>query len=178
MEEARQRLMISRPISHVLVPLALAAMSATALAASSKDCTTDCVLTNRSEDQNCALEKTPLTRCENFDAFRDADSKLNKAYSALLKQIGKAEAFRLRTPQRAWIVWRNEQCEEEEDQAKCNNGVCAGVAHGSCILNLTYRRTKELSTFSKDIKAAKAAGFRFEKVKHSEMDDSGGAPDR
>lgn len=128
-----------------------------------KGCQNGCILLNRSEDQDCHLENSPLTRCENFNEFKKEDARLNNEYKKLSAKIGVKDKKMLLQPQREWIRWRDEQCELEDVQANCTNGICAGVEHDNCILSLTARRADELERFNDDIGKAKASGFRFSK---------------
>jgi uncharacterized protein YecT (DUF1311 family) len=52
---------------------------------------------------------------------------------------------KLRESQRNWINWRDSKCDELESY--CTTGSCAGVAHDSCIIDLTNIRAKELQAF-------------------------------
>jgi uncharacterized protein YecT (DUF1311 family) len=69
----------------------------------------------------------------------------------------------LRKTQRSWLDWRLEKCEQIDQQASCDNGVCAGVAHDECIISLTKQRTSELINFKKDLATAKSNNFIFSK---------------
>lgn len=128
------------------------------------NCKDGCILKNRSQDQDCTLEKTPLTRCDKFTTYMNLDKKLNTSYRDLIKQLDKKSTPNLRTSQLAWIKWRDETCDDAEQAANCSNGVCAGVAHDSCILTLTRQRTKELSEFRNDIRIAMDRTFSFSKT--------------
>lgn len=127
----------------------------------SDDCKDNCVLKNRSQDQACALDKTPLTRCENFSRYLAEDSKLNTEYKSLIKKLNSTDATALRTAQRRWLQWRLDKCDEAEDASKCDNGVCAGVAHDACIVTLTKDRTLNFVKFSSDPASAVRANFTF-----------------
>jgi uncharacterized protein YecT (DUF1311 family) len=127
------------------------------------ECKTDCVIKNRSQDQDCALDSTPLTRCESHAGYLKEDKKLNKEYKDLVKALGKDDVATLRKTQRAWLDWRLEECDEVDEKSKCDNGVCAGVAHDECIVALTTQRTTELSRFKQNVQDAKSSGFAFSK---------------
>ena len=124
-------------------------------------CKDNCVLRNRSQDQDCALDKTPLTRCEKFSTYLAEDSKLNAQYKNLIKKLNGKAASALRTTQRAWLQWRLEKCDDMEELSKCDNGVCAGVAHDACIVALTRYRTADLVKFENDPASAVQANFSF-----------------
>jgi uncharacterized protein YecT (DUF1311 family) len=145
--------------SLVLIAFSLVALHSAALA----DGCTDCGLTNRSDDQDCALEKTPLTRCETLRAYMKGDRELNNTYRKLTKQLDANSLSVLKTTQRAWIQWRDDKCEDIEEAANCTNGVCAGVNHDNCVVDLTKKRSNELAGFSKKLQSAKESGFVFDK---------------
>lgn len=127
------------------------------------ECKTDCVLKNRSQDQDCSLDSTPLTRCENYATYMKEDKKLNKEYKELIKALSKEDIANLRKTQRSWLDWRLETCEEADQHANCDNGVCAGVAHDECIVSLTTQRANELSKFRQNVTEAKSSSFNFSK---------------
>lgn len=124
----------------------------------------DRILRSASDDQHCAIEDTPLVRCEKFDEFKKQDSRLNASYQALRASFGKDDAKTLKNMQRKWIAWRDDTCDNAEAAASCTNGMCVGVAHDSCIVRLTERRWGELDSFKADLKKSKAAGFNFSKA--------------
>lgn len=115
---------------------------------------------NQSEDQDCAIEKTPLTRCGEFDSYMNADKILNANYKILLKKLDKTKLVTLKTKQREWIKWRDEKCEEAQEAAGCNSGACAGVEHDMCIVTLTNQRAEELKKFES---AKNETDFNFSK---------------
>ncbi len=89
------------------------------------------------------------------------DRKLNANYKALMQSLSMSDASELKTAQRRWLDWRREECEDADEQAHCDNGVCAGVAHDDCIVSLTALRADELKQFVSAPAAAKAARFTF-----------------
>jgi uncharacterized protein YecT (DUF1311 family) len=125
------------------------------------ECKTDCVIKNRSQAQDCPLDMAPLTRCENYSGYMKEDKKLNKEYKELVKVLDKDNVVALRKTQRSWLDWRIDKCDEVDEQAKCDNGVCAGVAHDECIVALTIQRTNELSRFKQNLQDARSSGFIF-----------------
>ncbi|MQA18135.1 DUF1311 domain-containing protein [Rugamonas sp. FT103W] len=124
-------------------------------------CKDNCVLKNRSQDQHCSLDNTPLTRCEKFPAYIAEDGKLNAQYKNLIKILNGKDASALRTTQRAWLQWRLDKCDDMEELSKCDNGVCAGVAHDACIVALTRYRTADFVKFENDPVSAVRANFSF-----------------
>jgi uncharacterized protein YecT (DUF1311 family) len=123
-------------------------------------CNGDCVLQSAADDQNCAVEKTPLVRCEKFQEFQKRDSELNSAYKALYSSLSKLDQGQLKIAQRKWIKWRDDTCDDVEADANCTNGMCVGVAHDSCVVRLTERRRDELKQISSK-SGTKADRFRF-----------------
>ena len=139
----------------------LLALACSATANGKRHCDVNCILTSALIDQNCALENTPLVRCGNFEEFKDHDNRLNHSYSTLRKILNKADQENLRMIQISWISWRDETCDDLESEANCDNGMCTGVAHDSCMVSLTERRHNELEIFKKSITKAKASNFSF-----------------
>ncbi|NYE59771.1 uncharacterized protein YecT (DUF1311 family) [Duganella sp. 1224] len=127
------------------------------------ECKNDCVLKNRSQDQDCKLDNTPLSRCENYAAYVKEDKKLNKEYKELIKVLSKEDVADLRKTQRSWLDWRLEKCEEVDQNANCDNGVCAGVAHDECIVSLLTQRANELNKFRQNVTGARSSRFAFSK---------------
>ena len=126
-------------MKNIIYLLSLLSVFMCGLAAA--DCITDCVVNNRSGDQDCSLEKTPLTRCEKFSRYVVEDQQLNLRYKSLMKKLSAEESRMLRAAQRDWLAWRLEKCDEVDERHSCDNGVCAGVAHDSCIIDTTRQRT-------------------------------------
>jgi uncharacterized protein YecT (DUF1311 family) len=124
-------------------------------------CNTDCILKSAANDQECKIEKTPLVRCEKFADFITADSILNSEYKNLRQRLSSEDASLLRDVQRNWIKWRDEKCEDAEEDADCQNGICLGVAHDMCILELTRSRASQLNNYKNDIKLARQRKFSF-----------------
>jgi uncharacterized protein YecT (DUF1311 family) len=142
-----------------LLVLLLCCVSSLAVA----ECKKDCVLKNRPQDQDCAIDSTPLTRCENYATYMKEDKKLNKEYKELIKKLSKEDVDTLRKTQRSWLDWRLEKCEEADQMANCDNGVCAGVAHDECVVSLTTQRSNELSRFKHNVPEARTSNFTFSK---------------
>lgn len=57
-----------------------------------------------------------------------------------------AQQGKLRVAQRAWIAWRNANCEAE----KLTGGTMDLIAGSSCFLSMTVRRTIELEELAND----------------------------
>lgn len=78
-----------------------------------------------------------------------------------MKRLGKSDAATLTGTQRQWLDWRLEKCGDIDEQAHCDNGICAGDAHDDCIVSFTLQRADELKRFANDPAAAVAAKFAF-----------------
>jgi uncharacterized protein YecT (DUF1311 family) len=111
------------------------------------------------ERLRCNLDIVPLSRCAVFDDYLAADRKLNLQYGSLIKKLAAPARALLRTRQREWITFRDKKCDEVQVAAKCDNGMCDGVAHDDCMLDLTKIRTAELASFA----SRAASDFAFDK---------------
>ncbi len=74
--------------------------------------------------------------------FKKADADLNSTYKATLAKLKGADADRLRTAQRAWVSYRDAQCNAA--YKRYAGGTIAPVVFTQCKLTLTLNRTKEL----------------------------------
>lgn len=112
----------------------------------------------------CNLQETPLTNEKACARFKVADVALNRSYKKIMVDLNSESRVLLRAAQRVWIRWRDERCDQEQEESGCNyNGSCNGVAHDICIIDLTNQRTQELKQFSGDAKNAKEKRFAFSK---------------
>jgi uncharacterized protein YecT (DUF1311 family) len=91
----------------------------------------------------------------------NVDKKLNVNYKKLRRALSSTQKDDLRKTQKEWIEWRNEKCEAAQEGSGCNNGLCAGVSHDECMVDLTSRRATELLNFSKLPRKAFAEKYRF-----------------
>ncbi|MHB0951799.1 MAG: lysozyme inhibitor LprI family protein [Allorhizobium sp.] len=108
--------------------------------------------------------ENPMTQfdmnvCSDRD-YREADASLNaqwavtknvvKEWDESLKSLGliaKAEQSLLKS-QRAWIQYRDGQCETEE--AGVQGGSMAPMVYSSCLADLTRKRTEELKSLAEN----------------------------
>ncbi|MHA6575454.1 lysozyme inhibitor LprI family protein [Pseudomonas yamanorum] len=134
--------------SLISASLVLASISPSAFADSNKD---------------CDLDKTPLTRCEKYNDFINEDKNLNLSYKELRKKLNYETQPKLKAAQLAWIKWRDNKCDQVQEEAMCSNGLCDGVAHDSCIVDLTKQRERELLQFQKNISDVQSNSFEFSK---------------
>lgn len=108
---------------------------------------------------SCKLDATPLMYERKCEEFVKVDKNLNEHYARLMKMLPAEPKVQLRNVQRTWIEWRDAKCEELE--SGCVTGSCAGVAHDSCIVDLTSKRGNELKAYSKNLRAAEQADFTY-----------------
>jgi len=131
--------MIPQPIKVIAVPAAIGLSFSFAA-----------LLMSNSASANCDLTKVPLTRESRCNEYKADDAKLNSAYRALSGSIDKDKRKDLLKIQREWISWRDEKCDAVQESIQCGNSFCDGVAHDSCVIDLTIRRTKELEFYTKN----------------------------
>lgn len=95
------------------------------------------------EDLNCASPRAQMEMnlCEQAN-FAKADAELNRVYGRLAANAGPAEKKLLRDAERAWIAYRDNECEFE------TSGSVGGSIHpmevAQCLTALTNRRIREL----------------------------------
>jgi uncharacterized protein YecT (DUF1311 family) len=75
-------------------------------------------------------------------ALKKADAELNHVYQKKLKQLPAENAGRLRKAQRAWLAYRDAQCNAAQERYV--GGSIAPVVFVQCRLTLTQSRTKEI----------------------------------
>ena len=90
------------------------------------------------------------------DQFSEADSQLNEAYKEALRVTGSMESFgnreknslvgSLRSAQRAWVVFRDRECEFHYDLAY--PGTAAALDSVICKVRVTRARTAELTEWA------------------------------
>lgn len=109
----------------------------------------------------CDLSKTPLTKDTLCSVFNQKDRELNRQYKSLSKKISLDEKSLLVKSQRKWLQWRDEKCDEIQEEIQCGNSLCIGVAHDKCILDLTSKRTSELTRFIENTAFGTESQFAF-----------------
>ncbi|MBB3259371.1 uncharacterized protein YecT (DUF1311 family) [Paraburkholderia bannensis] len=75
-------------------------------------------------------------------AMKASDQALNETYRALLAKISKSGADQLRKTQRAWLGWRDAQC--EFNTMATNGGTIHSSMYALCIDELTQEQTRRL----------------------------------
>jgi uncharacterized protein YecT (DUF1311 family) len=73
--------------------------------------------------------------------FKKADTALNQAYRSLMSVVGEADRDRLKAAQRAWIAYRDAECNLE---ARPAGGSMDEELMSACLADLTKRRLAEL----------------------------------
>jgi uncharacterized protein YecT (DUF1311 family) len=74
--------------------------------------------------------------------YEKADAELNRIYKLAFKGLNPKEADNLKKAQRAWVIYRDAQCDAE--YAKWDGGSGGPAAHLGCLYRLTQLRTREL----------------------------------
>ncbi|ENY71907.1 lysozyme inhibitor LprI family protein [Aeromonas diversa] len=94
------------------------------------------------DDCNEPTTQAAMNICAMQDYAR-ADAALNAAYKKLVSTLDKAQLGRLKTAQRAWIGFRDAQCDYEAGAYE--GGSIAPLIHSGCLSTLTEQRTKALT---------------------------------
>jgi uncharacterized protein YecT (DUF1311 family) len=100
-----------------------------------------------------AFSRTVLAQCEKAGTTADttrcmsneyekADAELNRIYKLAFKALDEKEAENLKKAQRAWIIYRDAQCDAE--YAKWGGDSGGPAAHMGCLARLARLRTREL----------------------------------
>lgn len=80
-------------------------------------------------------------------SYRNADAELNRAYKTLTSQMknDKESVRKLVVAQRAWIAFRDSECDLQSTQAK--GGSVQGMVLNMCLEEQTRARTKMLDAY-------------------------------
>ena len=90
------------------------------------------------EDKQTTME---MVNCMDGEVKR-ADAELNRVYQAALKKHRPENAVKLRKAQRAWIAFREAQCQAEGSIYE--GGTIQPIVEAHCRVKLTQERTKDL----------------------------------
>jgi uncharacterized protein YecT (DUF1311 family) len=90
------------------------------------------------DDKQTTME---LADCWNAE-LKKADAELNRVYQAALKKHRPENTVKLRKAQRAWIAFRDAQCEAEGSIYQ--GGTIQPIIEAHCRVKLTQERTKDL----------------------------------
>src|SRR4051812_11118953 len=75
-------------------------------------------------------------------AYHAADDALNASYKNLLAELDDQGKKKLQVAQRAWIAFRDAECESQSDRFR--NGSIQPLIYADCAKLLTEARTAEL----------------------------------
>ena len=75
-----------------------------------------------------------------------ADRALNSQYTTTMGRLSPASRTLLRTAQRTWISFRDQQCRFEASGVQ--GGSAYPMVHSTCLARLTTERTRQLRTLS------------------------------
>jgi uncharacterized protein YecT (DUF1311 family) len=88
------------------------------------------------------LNQMQLDQCAGMD-FTAADAKLNALYKTLMAKYDAANGAKLKTAERAWIAWRDAECDYE------TNGTAGGTINpmedAICLKEKNNQRIQELN---------------------------------
>jgi uncharacterized protein YecT (DUF1311 family) len=91
----------------------------------------------------CEKKETTVELVDCWNAeWKKADAELNRVYQAAIKKQRPPNAAKLRRAQRAWIAYRDAQCEAEGSVYE--GGTIQPMIVGHCMLTLTQQRTKHI----------------------------------
>ena len=99
------------------------------------------------QSPNCAKATTQadLDTCSGT-AFAAADKTLNAAYRSLIATLTPGGQQRLRDAQRAWVAFRDRECDFRSNGA--DGGSAAPMVAADCRTTLTQARTKDLKALA------------------------------
>jgi len=95
----------------------------------------------RAKDCSSLNTQTAMNLCEG-DNFKQADAELNAVYVKLLSKISVTGQSKLREAQKAWIKYRDAQC--EFDTMGTTGGSIHSMMLWQCLTDLTAQQTKRL----------------------------------
>ncbi|HZZ04802.1 lysozyme inhibitor LprI family protein [Paraburkholderia sp.] len=88
-----------------------------------------------------ASDQYSLNHCADLD-YQSADKKLNETYSKLLKKVSPQGKPRLQKAERAWVAYRDAQCEFLTSSPTPYSA--QPMIHAYCLSRLTEAQTKLL----------------------------------
>ncbi len=94
---------------------------------------------------NTAKSTHDFRRCNQI-AYAYHDKRLNTAYKKLMHALPKEEQTRLKKAQRAWIKFRDTECDLEGYEMR--GGSFEYVLIGGCLARLTKERANVLEKFT------------------------------
>jgi uncharacterized protein YecT (DUF1311 family) len=90
---------------------------------------------------NRAISNVEMTRCASLE-YEYYDKELNVYYKRVMKRLIPEAKEQLRTAQRAWIKFRDENCEFWGYEMYGGTGVY--IVQLGCLTEMTRKRTEEL----------------------------------
>lgn len=94
--------------------------------------------------ERCAGESTTVAIVQCVGGLvSEWDGRLNDAYWEAMSRMDGRRATKLRNAQRAWIAYRNANC----DWYRAGEGSIASIEANTCVYALTRDRTIELETY-------------------------------
>ncbi|MBK7491751.1 MAG: DUF1311 domain-containing protein [Nitrosomonas sp.] len=87
-----------------------------------------------------------MINCIGEEAVRQ-DARINKAYKEIMASLSPARQKVLQTAQRAWIKYRDANCDFYADP---DSGTMATLLANDCYMSSTATRAKELEKFNTD----------------------------
>jgi uncharacterized protein YecT (DUF1311 family) len=94
-------------------------------------------------DCSTVTTEAAMTQCA-ANSLKASDAKLNQTYRALLAKVSKDGKTRLQKAQRAWISWRDAQCDFNTSGSR--DGTIHEMVQTSCVDDLTQAQTKLLDS--------------------------------
>jgi uncharacterized protein YecT (DUF1311 family) len=88
-----------------------------------------------------ASDQTSLNRCADLD-FKAADKKLNATYATLMKKISAQGKPRLQKAERAWVAFRDAQCDFQTSSPDPYSA--RPMVYAGCLKQLTEAQNKLL----------------------------------
>lgn len=104
--------------------------------------------THISQNLNCKNPQAQqeMNRCAGL-SYQNADKKLNQVYQQVMPKLEKSRKQKLITAQKAWINFRDTNCEFEKSSFQ--GGSMAPLIYAGCLERLTQQRTQQLQNYLK-----------------------------
>ncbi len=90
----------------------------------------------------CSSPAAPDQRRCLMQYLARSDASLNRTYQRLVGQLGPAEEERLRTAQRAWLVYRDTECRRK---TRSSEGALWAPVRARCLAEYSAARERELA---------------------------------
>ena len=96
-----------------------------------------------------AVNQRELTECV-AQEYMKADAKLNDVYKSLLTSLDREHQLKLKTAQRAWITFRDAECDLQASEAL--HGSMEKQLRYTCLQEVTTARIKDLNALRETLK--------------------------